>query len=137
MLVGEIELGRFITMTHLVFDPKRGEVVSASAGHPAPRLVTTDGPSCRSTSGLALGVEAGQAYEETRTTVEPGASVVVYTDGVVESRRGDSAPSGSTAPVGARSNGARELAEAVATTPTFGGGVPTDDFAVVVVKRTA
>ena len=99
VLVGEIELGRFITMTHLVFDPKRGEVVSASAGHPAPRLVTTDGTIVPlGTSGLALGVEAGQAYEETRTTVEPGASVVVYTDGVVESRREttSTAPSGST-----------------------------------------
>ena len=142
VLVGEIELGRFITMTHLVFDPKRGEVVSASAGHPAPRLVTTDGTIVPlGTSGLALGVEAGQTYEETRTTVEPGASVVVYTDGVIESRRGDDLYGTERLDrllAARRSNGARELAEAVlADCRTFGGGVPTDDFAVVVVKRTA
>ena len=142
VLISEIELGRFITMAHLVFDLERGEVVSASAGHPAPRLVAPDGTVVPlAASGLALGVEAGQAYDETRTAMEPGAAVVVYTDGVVESRRGDDFYGTERLDrllAAHRSSGARELADAVlADCRAFGGGEPVDDFAVVVVKRSA
>ena len=34
-----------------------------------------------------LGIEPGQPYEELRRPFEPGAAVVLYTDGVVEARR--------------------------------------------------
>src|SRR3954462_51274 len=43
VVVGEIALGKFITMSYLVFDVRRGIVRCASAGHPAPRLVQPDG----------------------------------------------------------------------------------------------
>src|SRR5262249_26229126 len=89
IFVGEIELGRFITMTYLLVDLRTADIVSASAGHPPPRLVQPSGsvhPVVA--SGLALGVDPDQVYDETATVLEPGSSVVLYTDGVVEVRRG-------------------------------------------------
>ena len=91
--------------------------------------------------GLALGIAPDQQYPEARTTLEPGASVVLFTDGVVESR------------VGAelygkvrldrllgeqRSLRAQQLARAVVEdSRAFAGGGLADDSAVVVVKKTS
>src|SRR5207244_8385940 len=64
VVVGEIAVGKFITMTYLAIDPA-GEVACASAGHPLPRLVLPDGRveglSC---GGPAPGIDAWQTYEE-------------------------------------------------------------------------
>jgi serine phosphatase RsbU (regulator of sigma subunit) len=140
VVVGEIALGKFITMVYLTIDPG-GEVACASAGHPAPRLVLPDGRvDVLQCGGLALGIEASQQYEQVRASLPPGAAVVLYTDGVIESRashelygteRLDEA-------LAARAGlGAQELAEAVlAECRAFGGGELADDCAVVVIKRT-
>jgi serine phosphatase RsbU (regulator of sigma subunit) len=140
IFVGEIELGRFITMTCLLADLATAEVISASAGHPPPRLVTPSG-SVRPlvASGLALGVDPDQFYDETHTVLEPGSSVVLYTDGVVEVRCGGDLYGTdrldrllSTR----RDLAAGELARAVVEDcRSFGGGELVDDCAVVVVKR--
>ena len=140
VLVGEIEVGRFITMAYLLLDVERGEVVAASAGHPPPRLVTPEGRVIPITStGLALGIEGGQTYDETTTSIDPGGSVVLYTDGVVEARQnGDlygterlDALLGSS-----RELSARELSRAVVDDCRAFGGELVDDCAVVIVKRT-
>ncbi|MEJ7792820.1 MAG: SpoIIE family protein phosphatase [Gaiellaceae bacterium] len=89
VVASEIEPGKFITMVQLVIDAERGEVVCASAGHPAPRLVRPDGTvEAIAARGLALGIDAPQTYERVTTDFPPGAAVVVYTDGVIEARRG-------------------------------------------------
>src|SRR5204863_4859174 len=88
VVVGEIALGKFITMAYVTVDPA-GEVLCASAGHPESRIVNRDGTvSVLEAGGLALGIEPSQRYEQVRATLAPGASVVLYTDGVIESRRG-------------------------------------------------
>src|SRR5205823_9357765 len=88
VIVDEIATGKFITMVYLAIDGERGEVACASAGHPAPRILFPDGRvRGLETRGLALGIEPGQRYDELRTQVPIGASIVVYTDGVVEARR--------------------------------------------------
>src|SRR4029077_262545 len=38
--------------------------------------------------GLVLGLDSDQEYTEVRAEVSPGAALVLYTDGVVESRDG-------------------------------------------------
>ncbi len=87
VVVDEIAPGKFITMTYVVVDPARGEVVCANAGHPPPRLVLPDGTvRGLDASGLVLGIDSGQTYEEVRAEVPEGSSIVLYTDGVVESR---------------------------------------------------
>jgi serine phosphatase RsbU (regulator of sigma subunit) len=66
----------------------------SSAGHPPPVLVTPDGDAqlLGAPSDVALGLRAGQRRDHT-AVLEPGASVVFYTDGLVE-RRGESLDDG-------------------------------------------
>ena len=88
VFLGEVEVGKFVTMTYLLFDLETGVVACASAGHPPPRLVPADGSVVPlGATGLALGVDSAQSYPETRETIQPGSSVVLHTDGVVEARR--------------------------------------------------
>jgi serine phosphatase RsbU (regulator of sigma subunit) len=139
--VGELASGKFITLTYLVADGVGGAVACASAGHPAPRLVLPDGTTTGlGTSGLALGIDAGQVYEETRVVLPPGAALVLYTDGVVEARREGElyGVERLDALLGERRElPARALARAIAEDArAFAGGELSDDLAVVVIRRT-
>jgi len=62
----------------------------ASAGHPPPLLLTADGRAelLTSPSDLLLGLAPDTARHDHTRTLEPGATVVLYTDGLVE-RRGE------------------------------------------------
>ena len=72
VVVGEIAVGKFITMAYLVIDP-RGTVECASAGHPEPRLVFADGRVERlQCGGLALGIDAPQTYDPVQAEFPPG-----------------------------------------------------------------
>ena len=142
VVVGEIAPGKFITLAYLVIDADRGEVASAGAGHPPPRIVGADGSvSGLDVHGLVLGIEPGQRYEEVRTKLGLGDAVVLYTDGVTEARRENElygverlhrilAERRELAP--------GELAQVVLDDcRSFARGELADDCAVVVVKRTA
>jgi serine phosphatase RsbU (regulator of sigma subunit) len=139
VVVGEIAAGKFITMIYLTVEPATGAVVAASAGHPAPLLVSPDGEVEQlSVRGLALGVESGQTYEEHAALVERGGAIVVYTDGVVEARRDGElyGPERLKRVVAeARARSATEIADAViADCRSFAGDL-SDDCALVVIKR--
>jgi serine phosphatase RsbU (regulator of sigma subunit) len=139
VFLGEVEAGTFITMACLLFDLATGEVACASAGHPPPRLVRADGSVVAlAASGLALGVEGGQTYPEARETMEPGSSVVLYTDGVVEARRNGELYGTErldTLLTRRHDMRAKELAKAVLEDCRAFGGELVDDCAVVVVRR--
>jgi serine phosphatase RsbU (regulator of sigma subunit)/anti-sigma regulatory factor (Ser/Thr protein kinase) len=72
-----------------VLDPVTGELAYASAGHP-PALVThPDGRSDLLDQGRSrpLGVRSGAERPEARYTVPPRATLLLYTDGLIERRR--------------------------------------------------
>ena len=140
VVVREIAPGKFITMASLVVRTD-GALEVASAGHPEPRLVHPDGRvEALECGGLALGIAEEQTYETVRAQLEPGASVVLYTDGVIEARKerelfGDARLD---ALLSARAGESpQELADAVlAACQEFSGGGLADDCAVVVIRRT-
>ena len=140
VVTSEIATGKFITMIELVLDAGAGTVICASAGHPAPRLVLPDGTvQAIAARGLALGIDAAQVYVPVTLEYPVGAGVVLYTDGVVEARR-DGEQFGSErldALLSAeRELPAQELAAAtLAACREWTGGELTDDFALVVIKR--
>ena len=140
VVVGEIAVGKFITMAYLLIDP-RGTVDCASAGHPEPRLVLPDGrvESLRC-GGLALGIDAPQTYDPVRAELPPGSAVVLYTDGVIEARRGaDLFGSERLDALLAERAGqpAQEIADAVVgACRAYAGGDLGDDCAIVVIKKT-
>jgi serine phosphatase RsbU (regulator of sigma subunit) len=140
VVVGEIAAAKFITMAYVVVDGRAGEVACACAGHPPPRLVGADGVvRPLAASGLALGIEPGQRYEEARAPLADGESVVLFTDGVVEARR-DGELYGTERLDEALARGAASSAEELALDVlrdcrSFAGGELVDDCAVVVIKR--
>jgi serine phosphatase RsbU (regulator of sigma subunit) len=91
--------------------------------------------------GLALGIASPQEYVQVSASLQPGAAVVLYTDGVIESRRGSELFGVERLDdVLARSAGepAEEVANAVlAACRGFAGGDLADDCAIVVLRRSA
>jgi serine phosphatase RsbU (regulator of sigma subunit) len=142
VVVGEIAPGKFITLVYLLIDGAKGVVAAAGAGHPSPRIVRGDGEvTGLETRGLVLGIEPGQQYEEVHATLEPGAAVVLYTDGVLEARR-DGELYGlerlDRLLAEQREHPAEQIARAVLDDcRAFSRGELADDCAVVVVRRTA
>ncbi|HEX6761661.1 MAG TPA: SpoIIE family protein phosphatase [Gaiellaceae bacterium] len=139
VVAAEIKGGAFITMAYLTVD-SQGRISCAGAGHPWPRLVRRDGRveelPC---SGLALGIAPEETYDEVQVELEPGDALVVYTDGLVESRRDGElygverldAVLGASAALGAQDLADRLVAECRA----FAGGELPDDCAIVVIRR--
>jgi len=140
VIVGEIAPGKFITMVYVVIDPRTGEVAVAGAGHPAPRIVRSDGTlEPLDAHGLVLGIERGQSYEEVHGRLATGDAVVLYTDGVLEARRNGELY-GFERLDAALAAGAGRAPETVARAVlddcrAFAQGELADDCAIVVVRR--
>jgi phosphoserine phosphatase RsbU/P len=128
-------------MSYVVVDGRSGRVAAASGGHPAPRIVLLDGSTQPlEAHGLVLGIDGGQEYAESHAELPLGASLVLYTDGVIEARRdgelyGDDRLDALLAQ--RHELPARALAAAVAEDARdFAGGDLSDDLAVVVIRKT-
>lgn len=72
-----------------VLNPDTGELVYSSAGHPPPILVHADGTTQILDDGhtIPLGVRTDRPRPEARVTVPARATLLLYTDGLVERRR--------------------------------------------------
>lgn len=82
-----------VTMVYAVVELSAGTCTVASAGHPAPVVVAPAGP-VRSVdaTGVLLGAGGG-VRPEAVVTLEPGATLVLFTDGLFE-RRGEDVDEG-------------------------------------------
>jgi serine phosphatase RsbU (regulator of sigma subunit)/anti-sigma regulatory factor (Ser/Thr protein kinase) len=80
--------GHMATLVYGVFDPVGGELTLVNAGHPPPLLRRPDGTVTfvETDSGLPLGALPDSRYAATSLTIEPGSTLLFYTDGLVESR---------------------------------------------------
>ena len=78
----------FVTVLYAVYDPSTGEFTYASGGHDAPLLVRADGSAnlLPLTDGIALGVVPDLEFKQHTITVNPGETIVLYTDGVTEAQ---------------------------------------------------
>jgi phosphoserine phosphatase RsbU/P len=79
--------GRFVTFTLAVIDLKTHEMSLVIAGHMSPMIRRTDGTIEEFPDdivGLPLGVIPGMTLEVQKRRIEPGETIVIYTDGVSE-----------------------------------------------------
>ena len=133
---------RFCTVAYAYIEPldRGARVEISSGGHPLPLVLRTDGSvEPVGAAGTLLGVVPDPDLEDRATTLDPGDTLVFYTDGVIESR--------------ATSNGVldeRRLGELIATCAGRGpdtiaamvedaavlsqNGRPRDDIAVLVLR---
>ncbi|MFF3916707.1 SpoIIE family protein phosphatase [Streptomyces sp. NPDC001852] len=77
---------RFATCVYVEADPATGMLEIARAGHPDPAIRMADGTvMMRPTAGgLPLGVDPDPDYPTTRFTLEPGETLMLCTDGLLE-----------------------------------------------------
>ena len=84
LLVQDLPSGKFVTLIYGVFDPKKGQLTFANAGHLPPLVLTKAGPKFVETeAGLPLGLGCGE-FSESTIQLEPGARLVFYSDGITE-----------------------------------------------------
>jgi serine phosphatase RsbU (regulator of sigma subunit) len=111
----------------------------AAGGHPPPLVRRADGSvEALAVPGPMLGVVAAPAFAEVELTLERGALLLLYTDGVIDARRPGGEPFGeerlaevlSTAPGG----GADVLAAIDAALRAYAPGPPRDDKALLVLR---
>lgn len=77
----------FMTLLLGVVDTKEKTFRYASAGHPSPVVMRTDGSfGMLDGSGLLLGVMEGAEYQDRETPFEPGDVIVGFSDGITEAR---------------------------------------------------
>jgi serine phosphatase RsbU (regulator of sigma subunit)/anti-sigma regulatory factor (Ser/Thr protein kinase) len=72
-----------------ILNPATGALVYSSAGHPPPILVCPDGTTTLLEGGhsIALGIRPDRERPQTEVTLPPQATLLLYTDGLVERRR--------------------------------------------------
>lgn len=139
VVLEEVASGKFVTMVYLKLEPEKLAFSCGSAGHPRPRLLRADGNvEALQVGGLALGILGDQSYEEAHESLQPGDAIVLYTDGVIEARRGRELYGTPRLDEFLRANAslsAHELADALlADCRRFAGGPLLDDCAIVVVR---
>jgi len=75
------------TVLYLVLDRETGEVTFASAGHPPPLVLTADGAHfLEGGRSVPVGAAEPGVFREATADLPPGASLLLYTDGLVERR---------------------------------------------------
>jgi PAS domain S-box-containing protein len=84
-LVRDLEQGWMATLLYMVLSPDESEIRFANAGHmPALALELGDARFIDADPGPPLGVGADEEYVEAVEPVQPGTTLVIYTDGLVE-----------------------------------------------------
>jgi len=84
----ELNLQRFVTMILVVLDPKNHRATIVNAGHMAPLHRRAYGQleePGEKLAGLPLGITGGISYEQLEVEIQPGDTLMLYTDGINES----------------------------------------------------
>jgi serine phosphatase RsbU (regulator of sigma subunit)/anti-sigma regulatory factor (Ser/Thr protein kinase) len=74
----------FVTCLYGVLDPATGHFRFANAGHDLPYVKTAEGSDELRARGMPLGLMPGMPYEEKETVLQPGDSLLLHSDGIVE-----------------------------------------------------
>ncbi|MET9595230.1 SpoIIE family protein phosphatase [Streptomyces sp. NPDC006516] len=77
---------RFATCLYAEADPETGTLDIARAGHPDPVVISVDGTAVirQTAGGLPLGIDKDADYPTTRVVLGPGETIMLCTDGLIE-----------------------------------------------------
>jgi serine phosphatase RsbU (regulator of sigma subunit) len=135
---------RFLTALHLVFDvvDEGGIAIDmARAGHPPPVLLRSDGTTTmlEEPKGTLLGIFDDAPVDDGHVCLQPGDSLVLYTDGVVEARAPDKEQFGYARMSSLLASCAGRTADGIArrldlAVADWAGGDVTDDVAILVIR---
>jgi PAS domain S-box-containing protein len=79
---------QMVTMLYLALNPLTWEATIVNAGHPPPLIIDPSGGATylESPTGLPLGLNWNLPYEESIALLRPGATLVLFTDGLIDRR---------------------------------------------------
>lgn len=136
------EAQHYGTLVYARFKLESGRIDYVNAGHNPPILVEASGDWRRlQVGGPPVGLLHDSAYEAGEITLEPGSTLLLYTDGVTEAMSPAGAELGAEALVellvDRRELPAREILESVfgLVRDHLDGRSPVDDTTVIVIKR--
>jgi anti-sigma regulatory factor (Ser/Thr protein kinase) len=87
-LVRGFEGKEMATVAYLVLDPSAPSVTYSLAGHPPPLVISSSGATrfLDAVRSRPIGVAAARPYETAEAELEPGDTLLLYTDGAIEKR---------------------------------------------------
>ena len=135
--VEQFEFGTFATIVCAVTSPPYDTLTIAIAGHPPPVVAAPGEPASYPKLELStpIGAPTKEARRSTTIPLAPGAVVAFYTDGLIE-RRGESIEAGLARLQEAVSTEHPDRVAANIMRKLVGDTVPTDDIALMVLRRT-
>ena len=130
---------KFLTLFYGKLDPETGRLEYSNAGHPPPLVARQSGEVISlEAGGLPIGIFPEVAFEQQRIALEPGDTLVLYTDGIREAIGEDGEEFGESRLIeclaGSPECSAGELGERIES--ALRGFHLTDDRTLVIVKRT-
>lgn len=91
MLIPESDITTFVTVFYAVLNVNTGELRYSNGGHNLPYLLSSDGDvsALENVGGLLIGKFEDAEFESKTIQLNPGDSIVTYTDGVTEAKNAD------------------------------------------------
>ena len=86
LIVADARAGLFVTLFYVVLHPGSGDITYVNAGHVPPLWVKSAVGRVEEVRvpGMALGILAEAEFEQHQASLEPGDSLILYTDGITE-----------------------------------------------------
>jgi serine phosphatase RsbU (regulator of sigma subunit) len=141
-LVESMDTSRFVTAVYGILDPRLATFTYTNCGHNPPLLLRAGGEQeFLRTGRRAVGMLGSQPTPACVVTLNPGDTLVLYTDGVVEVTDANQAEFGTAGLARVISDSAAQPADGIitalvdATRAHAGRDRYDDDFTIVVVKR--
>ena len=141
-LCPDIPENMFVTCLYGVLEPETGRLRFANAGHNLPCVRSGSRVVELRATGMPLGLMPGMRYDEAEAVLEPGAQILLYSDGLVEAHDSEREMFGTprlTDLFGALGRGERLIDRVLESLGEFtGGGVEQeDDITLVSLRRSA
>ncbi len=84
LLMPDTKQGMFVTAVYAVLDRETGQLTYSNAGHNPPLWVRKGSVERLTRTGVALGASEESRFEDRTIHIQPGESVLFYTDGLTE-----------------------------------------------------
>ena len=137
LLWTEGEDTQMATMLYVIVDPAASQIRWVNAGHPAPLMLVRGEPSfLEGAASVPLGVLPFPTYQEASASMDPGGTLLLYTDGLVE-RPGENIDDGMAELASRMREGPDdpdELCDHLLATLVPAGGA-TDDVAILTLRN--
>ncbi|MGD8815167.1 MAG: SpoIIE family protein phosphatase [Anaerolineales bacterium] len=88
-LLSDIKTGHFVTVFYGILDPIKGLLKYCNAGHNPPlhiKASATQDVRFLKRTGMILGVIEGEEWKQEQIQIDPGDSLLIYSDGVIDAR---------------------------------------------------